>query len=300
MVTSEALEAVALAPADVAGGLALSSGAGWNQTADDWSWFIAQGHASGVHADDGRLVATAAAAAYGERAWISMVLVDPAWRHRAIASRLVERTIGRLQALGVTPVLDATPAGEPVYRRLGFRAGFALERWQGVAGSGGERGRAAEGPASVTRRSASTVVARVAPRSATLPDLEAIAALDRAANGLDRRSLLQAFLARPGTHAWLDAKGTGFVIARAGTRALQIGPLVAADTASAQALLATALAEERGPVFLDVPTRWSALAEALEARRFVRQRPFVRMDLGAPQPSACDDRLFVLAGPEFG
>ena len=290
MVGSVVLEAVALAPGDVAGGLALSTGAGWNQTADDWAWFIAQGHASGMRADDGRLVATAAAAVYGDRAWIAMVLVDPAWRHRGIASRLMERTIGRLQDLGVAPMLDATPAGEAVYRQLGFRAGFVFERWQGVAAGG------LEGAAD--RASAGT--ADAAPRPATLADLDTLTALDRVANGFDRHGLLQAFLGRPGTRAWLGAGGSGFVIARTGTRALQIGPLVARDATAAQTLLATALGALHGPVFLDVPTRWSALTAWLEARGFVHQRPFVRMDLGAPQPMACDDRLFVLAGPEFG
>jgi GNAT superfamily N-acetyltransferase len=299
MVASEALEAVALLPADVAGGVALSSGAGWNQTADDWAWFVAQGHASGIHADDGRLVATAAAAAYGERAWISMVLVDPAWRHRGLASRLMERTLARLKALGVTPVLDATPAGEAVYRRLGFRAGFALERWQGVAATTGERLASGTDSATGVHRPSDVGLSNAAARRATLADLDTVAALDRAANGLDRRDLLRAFLARPGTRAWLGVDG-GFVIVRVGTRALQIGPLVAREPVAAQRLLATALDAIEGPVFLDVPTRWPTLEEWLEARGFVRQRAFVRMDLGAPQPIACDDRSFVLAGPEFG
>ena len=292
MVASDVLEAVALEPGDAAGGLALSTGAGWNQTADDWAWFIAQGHASGMRSEDGRLVATAAAAVYGDRAWISMVLVDPAWRHRGLASRLMERTVARLQGLGITPVLDATPAGEAVYRQLGFRPGFALERWQGVAGSASNRAAHDARPPAVEVR------------AATAADLDALVALDRRATGLDRRGLLQSFLARPGTRAWLAADLAadviGFVVARTGTRALQIGPLVARDADTAQALLATALDASGGPVFLDVPTRWPALAARLESRGFVRQRPFVRMDLGAPQAIVCDDRLFVLAGPEFG
>ena len=300
MVASEALEAVALAPADVAGGLALSTLAGWNQTADDWAWFIAQGHASGVRADDGTLLATAAAAVYGGRGWISMVLVDPAWRHRGLASRLMERTIGRLQALGVTPVLDATPAGEAVYRRLGFRAGFALERWQRAAEAPAAHPGSVTDCATLGHRPGDPRASSAVPRRASLADLDTVAALDRAANDLDRRSLLRAFLARPDTQAWLAGDASGFAIARAGRRALQVGPLVAPDASAAQALLEAALRALRGAVFLDVPTRWSSLAAWLEAQGFTRQRPFVRMDLGARRPIACDDRLFVLAGPEFG
>ena len=48
MAASEALSLVALSLSDVAGGLALSDAAGWNQSADDWSFFIAAGAAFGV------------------------------------------------------------------------------------------------------------------------------------------------------------------------------------------------------------------------------------------------------------
>jgi len=41
MAASEALAIERLGPGDVAGGLALSDAAGWNQTADDWAVFIA-------------------------------------------------------------------------------------------------------------------------------------------------------------------------------------------------------------------------------------------------------------------
>ena len=61
MATSESLSLGTLTPADVAGGLALSSGAGWNQTADDWAFFIEHGHAIGFRTASGTVVATAAA-----------------------------------------------------------------------------------------------------------------------------------------------------------------------------------------------------------------------------------------------
>jgi predicted GNAT family acetyltransferase len=119
---SETLSLVALTLSDVAGGLLLSTGAGWNQTADDWAFFIGQGQAIGFRNASGVLVATAAALVYGGGfGWISMVLVAPDWRHRGLASRLVDACVQRLRAFGVTPVLDATPAGQPVYRQLGFQ-----------------------------------------------------------------------------------------------------------------------------------------------------------------------------------
>src|SRR5450755_2997758 len=181
MAASEALSLVALTLADVAGGLALSGAAGWNQTADDWAFFIQQGHATGFRTASGALIATAAALAYsGGLGWISMVLVANDWRHRGFASSLMEGSVKRLQSLHIAPVLDATPAGEPVYRQLGFRAGFHFERWEGT-----------RPPDTVAPPEVSDV------RAAEASDLDAIAALDQAANGIGRRPLLRNLLARP-------------------------------------------------------------------------------------------------------
>jgi GNAT superfamily N-acetyltransferase len=285
MAASEALSLVALTPADIGGGLALSGAAGWNQTADDWVFFIAQGHGCGFRTASGALVATAAAVVYGGGiGWISMVLVAHDWRHRGLASLLMDGSIKRLQAAHITPVLDATPAGEPVYRHLGFRSGFGLERWQGIGAPG-----AAPAPAEAA-----------GVRAAGVADLDAIAALDQLASGVGRRPLLQNLFGRDDVRAWMSRDGSGFVLARAGRRAMQLGPLVARDAAAAIALLAAALHAIVGPIFLDVPKRWAELIAWLERAAFVRQRPYVRMALGSAAPLACGDRMFVLAGPEFG
>ncbi len=137
-------------------------------------------------------------------------------------------------------------------------------------------------------------------RAAGARDLDAIAALDQSAHGLGRRSLLRSFLVRGDTRAWMPADGSGFVIVRAGSRATQIGPLVARDVVGAIALLAAALHAVVGPIFLDVPRRWAELAAWLEGSAFSRQRPYVRMVLGSAAVPACGERMFVLAGPEFG
>ncbi len=269
-----------LVAADVRGGLALSAAAGWNQSHDDWRLFLAHGHAVGCRDEVGNLVATAAALPYeGGAGWISMVLVDPHWRHRGLASRLMGECIRHLQSLGLAPTLDATPAGQAVYRQLGFVPGFAFERWEGEGGAAtGD-----ELPA------------------AGIDDLARIVDLDRAAlGGVGREVLLRDFLARPTTCAWLHPKDAGFVVARAGHRATQVGPLVAATVGAALTLLGHVLARTAGRVFIDVPVRSAGLVETLAQRSFVRQRPFVRMALGAAPASEPDATLFALAGPEFG
>ncbi|MGZ8259999.1 MAG: GNAT family N-acetyltransferase [Caldimonas sp.] len=119
-----------LAAADAAAGLRLSDAARWNQTADDWAFFLRQGAAFGIRDDRDGLVATAAALPYGASVgWISMVLVDGRYRHQGLATRLLGVCVDALRGAGCVPVLDATPDGAPVYRRQGFVPGFAFERW---------------------------------------------------------------------------------------------------------------------------------------------------------------------------
>jgi GNAT superfamily N-acetyltransferase len=284
MVASEALARIRLKPTDIASGLALSDAAGWNQTADDWALFIEHGHVIGFRSERGELVATAAALPYaGELGWISMVLVAPEWRKRGLATLLMDDCVKSLQGAQLVPVLDATPDGAQVYSRIGFKPGFALARWESAA---------------ARARTADESFAGL--RSASLEDLDAIADLDECATGIGRRFILRAFLARTETGAWMTSDAGGFVIARQGHRAWQIGPLVAPDEQTGIALLGTALSNCPGRVFLDVPERWTAVMQWLERRGFARQRSFVRMALGPASTVQLSDRVFVLAGPEFG
>ena len=291
--TGDVLRLVRLASGDSEAGLALSDAAGWNQTADDWALFIQHGHAIGFRDGANRLVATAAALPYGASAgWISMVLVADAWRHRGLASDLMRACVDHLHAAKIAPFLDATPAGATVYGRLGFAAGFEIDRWQRNAATADGIENDSPAPEALTLRLAGT------------SDLDAISRLDRAATGLDRRFLLESFLSRPGSRACLCADGAGFVIARAGRRATQIGPLVASEANEAIALLANAVASARASagrnVFLDLPRCRVEATAWLEAHGFVRQRSFVRMSLGAAHAPAPGDASFLLAGPEFG
>ena len=288
----EALEPVTLGERDIEGGLALSDAAGWNQTADDWALFVRHGRTIGLRDGAGRWVATAAALPYGSACgYVSMVLVAEAWRHRGLASRLLADSVAHLRGVGLVPVLDATPAGAAVYRQSGFVPGFESDRWERIvhpaAGAGAARVDAAEDA-----------------QRAGGADLDALVDLDRAASGgLARRFLLADFLARPETRAWRSRDGRGFVVARAGRRATQIGPLVASDETQAAVLLDVAIAAASAsgrPVFLDLPRAHRALADRLERDGFTRQRSFVRMSLGASEAPRLGTGMFVLAGPEFG
>ena len=85
---------------------------------------------------DGEVVATTTTTTYGhELAWIGMVLVDPKRRQLGIATKLMHVALEYLSKAGVGTVkLDATPAGRPLYKKLGFKEESLIERWEGIAG----------------------------------------------------------------------------------------------------------------------------------------------------------------------
>jgi len=279
MGATEALVQAALTQADVPGALALSNKVGWNQTADDWRLFIAHGRTIGLIDGDDGLVATGAALPYDNGfGYISMVIVDPAWRRRGLARRLMGECIDVLRGQSRAALLDATPAGALVYRGLGFVELATMERWEGEGG----------GPPQLHG-----VAERLGPG-----DFDKLIAADAAAFGSQRRFLLEDFLARPGSAAW-TCDG-GYLVMREGYRARQIGPLVASSVKAARVLLATAIANARGRVFLDLFTSCPDLAALLESLGFKRQRPFIRMALDRATLPGDLARLAIAAGPEFG
>ncbi|MGQ9369253.1 GNAT family N-acetyltransferase [Azospirillum sp. ST 5-10] len=267
-----------------AGCLALSAEAGWNQTAADWDLFLGHGTVFGLcDGVGGPPVATGAVLPYdGGFAWIGMVLVTAARRRARLGTRILETCLAALAERALVPLLDATPAGEAVYRPLGFAPLFGLARWQGPGGAGQGRPPAA------------------GVRALATADLPAAVAADAAAFGASRRFLLEDVHRRAPGCAFVTADGSGFVLARPGRTATQIGPLVAADPASAAALLDAALDAAAGPVLLDLADGWGALGRRLEARGFTVQRPFLRMARGRSAPFGDPRRLVLAAGPEFG
>lgn len=252
--------------------LALSAEAGWNQTAEDWGIFLQQGLVFACRDSDGKPVATAAILPYGKFAWISMVLVTASQRQKGLGTHLLRHCITELQKLGCVPYLDATPAGENVYLPLGFKPVFGITRWQGQGG-----GKSAQ---------------------AESVDLDTCLKLDAKSFGFAREPLLRSFTARKPELA--KRKDGGFVAARSGRLATQIGPLAAPNESVALDLLRHALDRINGPVFLDVPDRWTSLAAELLVRDFTIQRGFRRMALNTSVSNGNPDQSFVLAGPEFG
>lgn len=268
--------------ADVPRLIRLSDEARWNQTAEDWQLMLSLGFGWGLwEGDDGESgpAASALALPYGDAfAWISMVLVTERLRRRGIATRLTEACLEDLDARGLEARLDATAAGQAVYAKLGFTPGFTFTRWQAERVRG-----AAAGDSGIVQ--------------ATGADLTELTALDAASFGADRTAVLAMMLARRPDQAWIG--DTGFVLARDGHRALQVGPLVAENDDVAQALLARALDGVMGPVFVDVVDGNDGFDAVLSEAGFAKQRQFARMRRGGGGLEAPAD-AYVVAGPEFG
>src|SRR6266853_1058801 len=100
-----------LRAADIPQAMRLKQAAGWNQIEEDWLRLLELEPEGcfGIERD-GRLVATTTAIFYGrELAWIGMVLTDPEFRGRGLASQLMRRALEFLDGRAIECVkLDAT------------------------------------------------------------------------------------------------------------------------------------------------------------------------------------------------
>lgn len=267
-----------LGPADIDAACGLSAAAGWNQTVADWRFMLERGKGYGIDEDE-RLVATAITLPYDGFAWISMVLVAADRQKRGLAGQLMRRAVDDLQAAKLLPVLDATPAGRPVYLKMGFQDAWGMRRWslpqlQSVAHEG------------------------VRPLETT--DWPAIEALDRKAFGGDRGVLLRHLSTRLPEAALVREAGgriLGYLLGRDGRRQRQLGPLVAESAAAAISLLAAAGGP---PAYLDLADHHAEVARWLEARGGRVERPLTRMALGRAADFGHLDQVVCVAGPELG
>ena len=270
-----------LGPEHLGGCLALSRAANWNQNEADWRLMLTFGHGWGITVA-GTLAASTLVLPFERFAWISMVLVLPEHRRKGYATRLLRVAIPDLEKRGLTPVLDATPAGREVYRLEGFRDTWGFKRY-------------------AFREKGSGTFFRVATRSLRKkgPDpFSGVLELDRKAFGASREAVLRD-LARRLPQAALFQE-SGFLLGREGREALQLGPLVARDEATAIELLERGLSAVEPPLYVDLVDHAPRLRQWLEAMGFVVQRPFTRMVRGAAAAPGDEKLVYLVAGPELG
>jgi hypothetical protein len=254
--------------ADIPHGLRLCRASNWNQLDEDWRVFLDRGGAS-LAEQDGAVVGSVAWLPFGDDfPWLSMMLVDPAARRTGIGSRLMEAALDALQDQKCVR-LDATPAGEPMYRRFGFADEYALAR---TKISGGQL---------------SSEVRAIQPA-----DLDEIFVHDREVFGADRSDLLGELYRRAPNLAW-TAHGA-YCFGRPGFLFPQIGPVVAPNLHSARTVVEHCLATHPGQAFvIDIAQRADGFA-------FPVERPFLRMCRGEKRVFGRPEKVFAITGPEFG
>ena len=287
---SEALTFRSLSVSDAQTGFDLSSKAGWNQTLADWERLLEQGQGFGCFSSEDQCVGTAIVCALDpDRAWVSMVLVEPNWRRKGLGTRLVRSCMTWARRWGRIPALDATPAGAPLYAQLGFIAHSELSRLSFVPHEP-----AVEAGAQVPDQGNLRLIHET--------DLGAIIEWDRERTGFGREALLSWL--RQMSPAWAyqcdsdRGERLGYILGRPGSKALQLGPLVALDDHTAVALVQRLQQAYTGPIMIDVPDIHTSFVDRLCTLGFVRQRPLTRMVLdGETIPGS--ENVYATAGPEW-
>jgi len=264
-----------LQTADLASAIELSRLAGWNQTIEDWQTVLRldPDGCFAIEVDD-RIAATTTLLCYGTRlAWIGMVLTRPEYRRMGFAQRLVETAMQRAAALKVESVkLDATPEGQPLYEKLGFKTEQIVERWF-------HDGR---WPRSLDKSESSS----------SQYSLET----DFDAFGADRALLLRQLAMRNPPKAISGS----YCFYRGGTRAGYLGPCVAQEVKAAGLVIEQCLrSSPESAWYWDLlSSNKNALAVAEEIG-FVPQRRLERMAHGSSFKKN-DEMVYAIAGFELG
>ena len=266
----------------------LKNAEGWNQLEKDWSLLISyRESANFVAMLDEDIVGSVTALNYaGAVAWIGMMLVDKDYRGRGIGRALMLEALEKLKGCASIK-LDATPAGRPLYLKLGFRDEYSLYRMTNPCAS------------EISREDPS-----MEPLEMHAADLPEVIALDRQVFGADRGDLIGwLYESSPQLARIIRIKGrlTGFCLGRPGRNFIQIGPLHASTEAQAKALMAAAVNQVSGhALVVDIPAKKAGTVQWLEGCGFQIQRPFVRMYLHANPHPGMIQNLYLIAGPELG
>lgn len=218
-------------------------------------------------------------------AWIGMMLVAPAQRGQGIGKQLMRLALAALADVDCVR-LDATPAGEPLYRQLGFVEERQLQRMLGRA------------------LALPSLVPALEIRPLCVADLPEVAAWDRQLFGADRQVLLAWLQQGAPEYAWLakqDGQLAGYCCGRHGHHFEHLGPVSALEGATAQQLLHVCLSQRPGGNFgLDVNPQNAGWLDWLNGVGFEAQRPFNRMFLGQASRTSWAEPLRAILGPEFG
>ncbi|MFD0062547.1 GNAT family N-acetyltransferase [Streptomyces sp. NPDC056637] len=257
-----------LTPRDLTACADLSEDRGWPREEHKWGLLLAAGTGYGIDDADGGLVSACVVTDYGPPnrpalSAIGMVLVAERHARRGIGRRLMQYVVEQADTTPLT--LHATPYGRPLYEELGFKVTGRAEMVRGHFAPGG--------PAP-----------SVATRAATAEDLSAILRLDAEVFGTDRTHVLTRLPAFGDQLRVAEDGGEliGFAAAWPNMDTHVIGPLIARDTETAKALVASLAAGTNRPLRTDIDVRHEELLAWIKARGVESQAFNAVMTYGAP------------------
>ncbi|MGX1910906.1 GNAT family N-acetyltransferase [Streptomyces phaeochromogenes] len=241
-----------LTPRDLSACADLSENRGWPREEHKWGLLLTAGTGYGIDDPDEGLVTACVVTSYGPQdrpalAAIGMVLVAERHARQGVGRRLMRHVVGEL---GTTPMtLHATPYGRPLYEELGFKTTGRAEMVRGHFVPGGPE-------------------PEVATRAATAEDLTTILRLDEEVFGTDRTHMitrLPAFADQLRV-AEEDGRVIGYAAAWPNLDNHVVGPLIARDTETAKALIASLAAHVDGPLRTDIDVRHEELLAWVKER----------------------------------
>ncbi|MFJ3306081.1 GNAT family N-acetyltransferase [Streptomyces sp. NPDC086549] len=234
-----------LTPRDLIACADLSEDRGWPREEHKWGFLLTSGKGYGIDDPDGGLVAACVVTEYGPRdrpalGAIGMVLVAERHARQGVGRRLMRHVVSMM---GTTPLtLHATPYGRPLYEELGFKVTGRAEMLRGHFSPEGAE-------------------PRTETRAATAEDLTSILRLDEEVFGTDRTHIITRLPAFADQLRVAEENGriVGYAAAWPNMDTHVVGPLIARDTETAKALLASFAPRTERPLRIDIDVRHEEL-----------------------------------------
>ncbi len=274
---------------DIGQAVKLSNAEKWNQTEKDWELLIQNPQNICLAAVDGsRVIGTATAINYkNEVAWIGMVLVDKEYRGQKVSKMLLSALFEQLGSCRSLK-LDATPPGQPVYQKYGFKNEYLVHRYT----------------APFIPLKSLHFENEISPERVSLSNVKEIIEFDKRVFGANRKQLIRFLINNYPNSAWMlrkEGQITGIALGRKGKRFQQIGPVLASSTEDAKKLIAKPLEVfENQPVVIDILDDKKELMNWLHTIGFTKQRHFFRMYQNENLYPGIPKSQFLICGPEFG
>ena len=257
--------------------MALVAAVGWPHRRADVAGLIELGRGRLARAGDGRTLGVGLWWPFGDTAArLGLVVVSPDSQGLGIGRRLMERLLTDAPR---SVMLLATPAGRPLYERLGFVEVGAVCQHQGEYRGG---------------RPADPRI-----REATSEDRSAVLCLDAAAFGVPRPAVLEHLMAVGRTFVLIENGGViGYAIERAFGHGSVVGPVVAATEPEAIALFNAAA--RPGFVRVDRASEAANLGQHLTACGLAPNSELPAMLRGDWPASTARQRIYALGSHALG